>query len=344
MKRDRHTGRTTRTYSENSFFKRFSARCASAAIIPALLQVPAFFSCTPLLPAAAPQPGDIRIAWTRASAPPEAVDLFFFDTLGVQPLDSYQQLTGLSGSDYALSGVGAKRLVALSARPGTGREWLDIATYGNLCKHRFSLDREDPERPLLVGETLLEDGASRETTLPLRTMLSSVRIRTVSCDFSGKAYEGEAFVNSRLFLTYAATETLPLEAPEGRAVSWMNLGDADSTAVLQLPFPEMLLQEGCGSIGRERKTVDRSFYCYPPAGKAEDMPGTRLVLEGSVGGKPCYYPLELPSLAAGQCLLLDITLKRMGTPSPDIPARTTEAMLESRTLPWEERADYTVVF
>lgn len=334
------TGRTTRTYPQNPFYKRLSARCASAAMIPALLQAPAFFSCNKI-PEALTAPRNLHIAWTSPAAP-EAVDLFFFDTLGIQRLDSYQQLNGIDeGAIYALSGSGAKRVVALSAQAGSDNKWLDIATFGNLSKHRFSLERENPDRPLLAAQAIAEDGASREISLSLQTMLSAVRIRTVACDFSGKPYESESFVNTRIFLSYAASEYLPLE---GRATSWINLGDADSTALRQLPFPEMLLQEGCGTVGRTPQAIDRQFYCYANAGQTGTMPGTRIVLEGCVAGKPCCYPIELPPLEAGKCYETDIRLTRMGTPSPDIPTASGQVLLETRILPWDERADYRVIF
>lgn len=332
------TGRsTTSAYPTGFLLKSLSARCASAALIPALLQAPAFFSCQKT-----PESPRVIHIFSRQSVAPTGVDLFFFDTAGVQKLDSYQQLSSLEDLNYAVSGSGPKRMVALSARPGITSSWMDIATFGNLCKHRFSLDEDHPYHPLLAGQVLLEDGAARDVTLPLETMLTAIRIGSVSCDFSGRPYSGKVFNNHTLFLTFAAVECQPLEAGTGRAVSWMNMGDIDSVSTLKLPFPEMLLQKGPGLIGPERVQLDQTFYCYSNVG--EDMPRTHLVLAGSVDGAPCYYPIPLPTLEGGKCYELNVTLRRMGSPSADIPTESGTISLETHILPWEERATYTVTY
>lgn len=280
--------------------------------------------------------------WQERSAP-EALDVFFFDTSGVQPLDAYQRLTGLEGVNYGLSGMGAKRLVVLSD-PSSDRTWLDIATYGNLCKHVFSIERESPERPLLAGEALLEDGMSRYLNLPLKTMLASIRIHSVACDFSGRPYETQWYDNEKLFLTYAPAEFLPLAPEGGRVVSWINQGDVDSVAIGRLKCPEMVLQTGYGPIRKERIQEEKTFYCYATEGDNGDLPMPRLVMQGNVAGKTCYYPIPLPSLMAGVCYQLDITIRRMGTDSPDIPVESGTVVLETQTLPWEDRASYTVIY
>lgn len=341
MKRELKTGRTS-TNPRSNFFPRNSARCLSAALFPALLLAPAFFSCTQDV-TDAQAPRRINIVWQQPT-PPESIHLFYFDTLGVQALDTYQQLNALVGQNHAISGTGVKRLVALSGISGNSVEWQEEATYGNLCKHVFSLEREDAAQPLLAGQALLEDGASRALTLPLKTMLSAIKIRSVACDFSGRTYEAEDYDNFSLFLSYAASEYLPLDPQGGRAVSWMNLGDVDSVSVGKLKCPEMVLQQGYGRIRKQRRLEEKTFYCYANTQRPEDMPLTRLVMAGRVAGKSCYYAIELPPLLPGVCYQLDITLKRMGTDSPDIPARSGSLEIQTQTMPWEERAHYTVTY
>lgn len=310
------------------FFTGISAGCISAAILPALLQGPAFFSSC----SRAECPQQRQIVLKTSGPPTDAIDLFFFDTLGIQRLDAYQQLS--EPPYYGLSGIGAKRVVALSARESS--DWLDINTYGNLCKHIFSLERESPDKPLLVGEALVEDGASRTLPLHLHTMLSAIRLRSIACDFSGRPYAGKPFGCGRIFLTYAGAECLPI-GPESRTVSLVNLGDADSVALRALLHPEMLLQKGCGDIEAQRTYPERTFYCYP-------SDGVHLVLEGILDGYTCYYPIPLPPLEASACLILDLTLQRMGSPSPDIPVQSGMVLMETQTLPWEERVTYTIPY
>ncbi len=279
----------------------------------------------------------IVIAWGSKSPAPETVHLFFFDTLGSQLLDAYQQVNTIELSSYGLSRSGVKRLVALSDPGAETSSWSRIRTYGDLCKHSFSLERESALSPLLCGEVLLEDGASRRAQLYLHPFLSAVRLRSVSCDFSGMPYAGSSFFCTRLFLTYAGAECLPLGTGGGQPVSWLNPGYLDSAAVSRLPEPGLVWQEGLGEVGRSRLYPGRTFYCYPGA-------DTHLVLEGSVNGILCYYPIPLPDLAPNTCVQLDVSLCRMGSPDPDTPTVGGAIVLEAKVLPWEERESYTVTY
>jgi hypothetical protein len=316
-----------------------SACRASAATLAAFLQFPAFFSCTPAPEGAESHQGrQIYIQCTK-NPTAEALDLFFFDTLGVQALDSYQQILNPQPGEpvYGLSSSGPKRLVALSGKAGVTDPWLWVNNYGNLCKHTFSLDEESVTSPLVSGESVLEDGASRQAFLTLEPMLAAIRIRSVSCDFSGRPYARHPFLNDKLFLSYAGSECRPLGPGGGGAVSWLNPGDVDSAAVLRLPVPEMVLQEGCGPVGPQGQLIERNFYCYP-------HPDTRMVLEGYVDTVHCYYPIPLPQLESGRCLELDITLRRLGSPDPDTPVTSGMVVLRTAVLPWEKWNPYSVSF
>ena len=345
MPRRKAIGRTSTLL--HPFILHQSSCYTSVALITAILQVPAFFSscervsdCTEVHTET-----QIYIQWTKNTTP-EAIDLFFFDTLGAQKLDTYQQLVDVPGRlrHYGISGPGAKRLVALSGTAGLTDPWLDISNYGSLCKKTFRLEEENLDAPQLVAETLLEDGASRMTLLNLQPMLSQIRINSVSCDFSGRPYAGKFFSNSKLYLTYAGTEYKPLGPGGGHPVSWINAGALDSLATLALPHPEMMLKEGLGDIGPSRQYPALSFFCYANPGWQEGIPRTRLVLEGMLDGHLCYYPLEIPHLEAGQVYSFDITLRRMGSPDPDIPVSSDAALVETITVPWQDREPSTVSF
>jgi hypothetical protein len=346
MDRRTKTGRIS--FFAYLFYPHFASHF-SVAILTAFLQFPAFFSsCTrEERPDSVSTKAQIYIQWSEIPTP-EALDLFFFHTDGAMRLDAYQQVTGLDRNllTYGLSGAGPRRLVVLSGNPGDIYSWADIQTYGSLAKLRFSLEEEDPEQPRLVGETLLEEAQSRKSRLTLQPMLCIIRIRSVAADFSGHPYAGTPFINNRLFLINAGTEYRPLDKEGGGPVSWMNLGSLDSVAVAGLPHPDMLMQEGCGSVGTRRLYPDRLFFCYAnPA--AEDQPGrpvTRMVLEGDIGPVHCYYPINLPAMEAGTCYQLDLTLTRMGSPDPDIPVESGTVIIESGIQPWKRRDAETLLF
>lgn len=305
-----------------------------------LLQLPAFFaSCTKTREALPEDRQTIYIMNTKA-APQGAIDLFFFDTLGSERLDAYQQVVQWESDRpvYGMSGTGAGRLVALSGTAGETGRWADIRTYGHLQKHSFALSRESAASPLLSGELFLDEGTSRQVSLDLRPLLSAIRFRSVACDFSGRAYAGQRLQILSVFLSYAGSESLPLAAGgDGELLSWINPGYLDSAAVRALPQPDMLWQRGCGTVGDERVFPEQTFYCYPGA-------NTHLVLEAQVGDIRCYYPIPLPPLQRDTCLQLDVTLRLMGSPDPDTPTVSGAVVLETQILPWEEREPCTVLF
>lgn len=345
MPRRKPQGRTSN--KPHPYFLHQSVGYTSVAIITAFLQVPAFFSSCERLSHSTEvhTESQIYIQWTKNTTP-EAIDLFFFDTLGAWKLDTYQQIQNVTGHSrqYGVSGPGAKQLVALSGTAGLTDPWLGISNYGNLCKITYRLEEEDLDAPQLVAETLLDDSASRVTLLNLQPMLSQIRINSVSCDFSGRPYAGKFFSNSKLYLTYAGTEYKPLGPGGGHPVSWINAGSLDSLATLSLPHPEMVLQEGLGDIGPQRQYPAIRFICYANPGSQEGIPRTRLVLEGTLDGHLCYYPLEIPHLEAAKVYSFDITLRRMGSPDPDIPVSSDVALVETLTVPWQDREPATVSF
>jgi len=323
------------------FLPALTARRISVAKITAILQLlPAFFSCTPSLavkPAQADEPTHVYIQWTKNPSP-EAINLFFFDTLGIRRLDSYQQIVTAQNDSpvYGLSCTGPKHLVVFSGKSGEKESWADICTYNHLKSRSFILQQESALSPLLFGQVSLPDGASRFAAIKLKPLLCSIRLQSVSCDFSGRPYHDYAFHLHKIYLTYAASEYRPMEEGDGQAVSWINPGSLDSLEVMTLPYPEMILQEGPGAVGTTRIYPEQTFYCYPGA-------PTRLVLEASVGGITCYYPVPL-TLERGSCTELNLTILRMGSPDPDTPTVSGAYSLETRTIPWEEYQAYSVVY
>lgn len=320
--------------------RHLAARCASAAFLTAILQFPAYFSSCTKTEDPAGKRTQIYIQWSK-NPTPEALDLLFFETEGQQKLDSYHQVSLEGGNSrlFGISGKGPRQLVAISGKKGETAKWADIINYGSLSSKTFLLKDENPYAPRLFAETFIEDETSRITSLPLSPMLSCIVIRFISCDFRERPYHGKTFDNTAIYITYAGSEFRPLGEERG-PVSWINGGELDSLACLSLPFPEMVLQDGLGEIGPAGKSVPKTFYCY--AGSTAVKP--RLVLEGTVDGKTCYYPIEIEGLGPGVTVNLNINIWRIGTQHPDIPIQGGMVTLETVALPWDIQDAYDVMF
>jgi len=275
----------------------------------------------------------------------EYIDVFFFDTLSPQPLDCYQRLRE-GDLRYAVSSVGPKRVAVISTHSKDSVDWSHIRTYSDLCKYSFSLKADSPLQPLAAAEAILPDGLSRVADLKMKTRLAKVVLNSLACDFSDTPYPGYGFTNTLVYLQYAGVEIRPLGPYSDVPLSFVNQGWLDSAAVMALPHPEMLLQEGVGHLWRNKIVSPKEFWCYCNDVKSASLgsPVTRIVLEGDVGDYHCYYPIDLPGLKGASTVSLDVTLLRMGSPDPDIPVNSAAIKVQTLISPWEMEEERVILY
>jgi len=268
----------------------------------------------------------VRILLTRAGdASLNNLDLFFFDDDSLARLDSYQRFEHPDGSAVeGVSRAGKKRLV-VTANYGADRfSWSDIQTLWTLEGRIVDLRSEDPDHPVMSAETVL--GVGSDLKIPLTPLLSELRLRSLSCDFSGRPYAGARLENVRIYPVNVHDRCRLLSrTPEP---SWANFGAA-TEAIPPVSLP--------GPVGAEPVSPDCTFLCYANdiAEETPLEPFTRLVIEGSLLGNTCYYPINIPSLKAGERHLFDIVLTRSGTSGPDCPASPDMYRLNPDVVPWE---------
>lgn len=310
-------GRISNANLITSVLLRFA--CCISVATTAFLQIPAFFaSCTVIQE-------DSKVSVRLNRTEPEcAVDVFFFDAAQPYLLDSYQQCAG-EECEFLLSGPGDKIVVALPAVQGDIYSRASVSRLEDLYREVFSLEKDSPDAPLSYGMALVKEGASRSLALDMVPLICSIRVRSVSCDFSGRPYALQTFHNDTLFLINAVSESCPLVAEGGHPVSWMNFG---------FPSVENPYIYVAGA-------PPATLYCYPnPAAK----PPTRLVLEGRVGDQHCYYPIDISLPKGGMSYELDITLHRMGTDNPDCTASPGTYTVQYNTVPWYESKEREEIY
>jgi len=333
MKKGRTQGRMFLHATINFFGQIVSRRSVAFAVF---MQFPALLSsCVAVDPESA---GREVIVMTKASAG-GLLDLFFFDASQPFLLDSYQRITPEISPVYGLSGAGKKLAVAISARGGDIYDRSYVRALGDLSSDIFSLASERPVNPLLFGSAYLEEGRARTVTLQLKPALCCIRVKSLCCNFRERPYYGKSIENVKLWLVNAVSEYAPADGAEGRPVSWENYGCLGSDNPL-------LCQDGIGTVGQERIYPEVSLYCYPNPVDDETpgSPFTRLVVEGDIGAVHCYYPINLIRMTPGMAYDMDITLLRIGTSDPDLPAETGQIITEYSTVPWNEKEPHTEVF
>ena len=323
----------------NYVFTRIGRR-RSAATPGAFWHLPAFLllACTPLSrpeePVPAARKAQIYI-YPAGKTSIQGLDLLFFQEGPLYRLDAYQHLDGMNGNRVTgTSSTAARKVVILSNYPSDAYPWSGIRSLESLADLPFRLEDENPAAPMLYGES--EAGTMSQVVL--RPMLAKVTLRSIACDFSGRAYAGERLQDARAYLTYARAECRPF-APEDRPASWLNAGRLDEAETGTLAHPETVSQDLTPSLGG-RIYPARSFYCYPNPSDGSEFgnPVTRLVIEGKLRGVTYYYPIDLPGLEADVQYAMDVTLTRAGTTDPDTPAVSGSIRLESQVLDWDGRA------
>jgi len=296
--------------------------------------IPAFISSCASDP---PETEDrtLRVLLTRSGAPSlKNLDLFFFDDDSLARLDSYQRFDAPGGTVFeGVSRTGPKRLV-ITANYGADRfSWSDIQTLWTLDGRIADLRDEDPLYPVMSAETVLR--GQSDLKIPLDPLVSELRLRTLSCDFSGRPYAGARLENVRVYPVNVHDRCRLLSRmPES---SWANFGAA-TEAIPPVPIE--------GSVGSEPLSAGCTFLCY-----ANDIveetplhPFTRLVIEGSLLGNTYYYPISIPSLKGGERHVFDVVLTRLGTSDPDLPASPEMYRLVPDIVPWEVMDEETQSF
>ena len=119
--------------------------------------------------------------------------------------------------------------------------------------------------------------------------------------------------------------------------------------------PEILIDSLPQPVGKQICYPGTRLYCYPNA-TTQSSPGsppTRLVIEGKLQGKTCYYPLEIgrgtwgvtpPGVLPGRTYRFDITLTRRGADTPDISLEPGTVQCSLSVTPWNERNDTVIDF
>lgn len=265
-------------------------------------------------------------------------------------LDSFQQCQEPDASSPVLLSLSSSReprtIAVVANLPGKAWEWNEICHLDALSTlPRCSLSDESPEAPVMTGMAETGSGSDESCTVLLEPLLCRIRLRSLRCDFSGRAYpEGTRLERIRCFLVNAPSETSLFPSPGASPPGYLNMGsDCDSGG---LPCPELLsatMPEG--SAGEEPVFTDLCLYCYPNPSE-EDAPGsprTRLVIQGDMMGQTWYYPINLPPTERGKSYDYHVTITQTGSGDPDTPVDGATVSVGCEVCPWEERGGSQVL-
>lgn len=325
--------------------------------------LPAFFiSCTGTGHASLEHMDTITIECIRSgpySGEGSAVaDIFVFESGGTQRLDSYQRVPVKEGYiTFAASGYGMKRIVAI-VNPHTDRyRWAGISSYPALCKEKAALQDEDPSALLMSGETYSEAGSGEACSITVSPVASEIVLQSIRCDFSDRPYREARLENVKVYLTNVSSEAPFLQDKEFLPSGFVNMYALDPETVSGFSHPDILYRELQAPVGMDTVYPGISLYCYPNecAEESSGSPYTRLVVEGEILGKKCYYPISINNgltVRDGQgqgigrnCrYTFDLTVRSMGSSDPDIEVGQAEIEIICCNEPWNWWEDTPVIF
>lgn len=295
-----------------------------------------------------------RVSLAAAGVVPSGIrclDLFFFNDDQLQRLDAYQRIEGSALTAAVGASRSGKKILAVLANSNADRyRWADVNSLQGLAARTARLQEEDPSHPL--GQALLRIDAGRSVTVSLAPLSARIRLASISCDFKDRPYAGAKLEDVRVYLTHVNTSS-PLLADSVRVpTDFINAGRLKETDLEGFLYPGIVQARLPAPVGVGVQYPGIDLYCYPnaPDDRGPGTPSTRLVIEGTLLGTTCYYPLEI-GLENGRAGVLgnrtyqyDITLTRRGASDPDTPLQPGAMQTRLEVLPWKEPDPLVIPF
>ena len=121
------------------------------------------------------------------------------------------------------------------------------------------------------------------------------------------------------------------------SAKWFNFKGYDQSNSLVFLHDEVT--GGALSTTTPKYSTPHSFYCYPNLTDTK----TRLVIQAKIGSATYYYPITLDSVVSNKMYSYNVTLKRLGSDSPDVPLTDGSYTFNLSILDWDRTTTDTVI-
>ena len=283
--------------------------------LPAMLLLA--FGCAemPQAESASPLDDDARaVISTKVSGANEAsvsdLQVFVFDSEG----------------NFEIKGSGNGQSIEMGCTKGRKTIWalagapeLHPSNEVELLNTVTRLEDNDLNSFVMSGSRSLEVGGTTDVELAVKRYVAKVSLGRIINSLSGAYASKELIIKDVYLLNVAANTTLGLSSP----TQWYNKMGKENT-----PADHLIAQ---GDISASVApggscNLDCVFYPYPNPTEGNANGGTwserhtKLVVEASIGGVTCYYPVVLPVLQRNRTYTIsDLTITMFGSDNPDIP-------------------------
>lgn len=262
------------------------------------------------------------------------LDILVYDDDDLGRLDIWQRYGTeelADGRVTLLSGRGSKNCVFIANYDELPTLTMDkVGCYDAIKELEIHLSDEKPDRPIMVGSVCVAD-ADTDIQVILEPLLANIHIGEVSCDFSGKPYQGARMENVKIYLTNVSASVPLLGSSTFIPTDMINYGRLVETDLGSLSCPEMLFYSYSTAIGNGDSVEEPvDLYCYPNNVETESIgcQYTRVVLQADIEGNTYYYPISLNQKGFGysvgsygispnSCYTVNLKITKKGSTSPN---------------------------
>lgn len=248
---------------------------------------------------------------------------FNADSLGW--LDSYQHIDEIENREITIASTSGSKNSFIYVNVKLEEDELGkINTAEDLGNVLCHLENVQMGMLPMLGSAMHDQNSSSDREVVMKRLISEVTLNSISCDFSGTAYEGESITNARVYLTNVNAESSL--SGESRSIRRLiNSGRLCQEDIEKFSDPKIIMRDLGADIGKEKMKAAISLYCFNND-SSEEGPGspfTRLVIEGKIQGVTYYWPLAINRGEGGSGIVsncryaYDLTIKRKGSLDPE---------------------------
>ena len=226
---------------------------------------------------------------------------------------------------------GPKTVVALVNAPLIP----EIASYSELTSTVSKLSNNVLKGLVMEGELEIELTTSQRVVVPVSRLVAKITLSKIENALELDYHQSMDFVlNSVYLINVAGDKKYLVDDP---SETWINQGQNEKGEIGYLydSLKDTKLWWGTSY------TDKHYFYCYPNHTEQDSSDGqewtpryTRLVVEATLGGEKCYYPVSLPEVNQNTAYDISLKVTRPGSDSPDKPVSTLAAEFTVEVEEW----------
>lgn len=193
---------------------------------------------------------------------------------------------------------------------------------------------------VMVGSTNQTITSSSSVHIPLQRIAARLAILKITNRFSQTEYQSKALNINRIYVINVAGENnygMTANEPE-TGMAWCNKMAYSSSTVNSLVCDDSI--ENTLSYGSSY-SYPHYFYVYPNANASDSQSAiwsarfTRLVIEATIDGVTCYYPISIPNIESNKAYTIsELIITNPGSYSPDIPVSSFSCSYSVTVGPW----------